>query len=140
MTTLTSVKSYAELRRFETFEERFDYLSLLGYVGEATFGYDRWINQQFYGSRQWKQIRNHVILRDMSCDLGVEGYELHSGLLIHHMNPITAEDIANGDEAIIDPEYLITTTTLTHNAIHYGNRDMLKKPYVERTRNDTRLW
>ena len=140
MTAMTATKSYSELKRLHTFEERFDYLSLQGYVGESTFGYDRWINQRFYGSREWKQMREFVILRDQGCDLGTEGYELHTGLLIHHMNPITPDDIVHSDSSILDPNQLITTSRLTHNAIHYGNRDMLKKPYVERSRNDTSLW
>jgi hypothetical protein len=140
MTATTKVKHYRELRRLDTFEDRFDYLSLQGYVGESTFGYDRWINQRFYGSREWKQVRDFVILRDEGCDLGVDGYELHTGLLIHHMNPITPDAIVHGDEDILNPDYLITTSKLTHNAIHYGNKAMLKKPFVERSRNDTRLW
>lgn len=137
---IATIRRYSELSRLETFEERFDYLNLQGYVGESTFGYDRWINQRFYGSREWKQVRDFVILRDEGCDLGVDGYELHTGLLIHHMNPMTPDAIAHGDEDILNPDYLITTSKHTHNAIHYGNKSMLKKPYVERTRNDTRLW
>jgi hypothetical protein len=133
-------KRYSELTMLSSFEDRFDYLSLQGYIGEATFGYDRWINQQFYGSREWKLVRDFVILRDEGCDLGVEGYELHTGLLIHHMNPITPDAITHHDPDILNPEYLITTSKLTHNALHYGNKSMLKKPFVERVRNDTRLW
>jgi hypothetical protein len=139
MKVLTT-RRYSELVQFDSFEDRYDYLNLKGHIGEATFGYDRWINQQFYGSVEWKQVRDFVILRDEGCDLGVPGYELHTGLLIHHMNPITADMIAHGDEDILNPEFLITTSKLTHNAIHFGDSSILKKPFIERTRNDTRLW
>lgn len=133
-------RSYSELRRIETFEERFAYLSLRGEVGRATFGFDRWINQQFYTSRSWRHTREIVILRDGACDLGVPGYDIHAGLLVHHMNPITPEDIVEGGEWIIDPEFLITTTHRTHNAIHYGDDSLLVKPPVERRAGDTKLW
>jgi hypothetical protein len=133
-------RSYSELRRIETFEERFAYLSLRGEVGRATFGFDRWINQQFYTSRSWRHTREIVILRDGACDLGVPGYDIHAGLLVHHMNPITPEDIVEGGEWIIDPEFLITTTHRTHNAIHYGDDSLLVKPPVERRPGDTKLW
>jgi hypothetical protein len=133
-------RSYSELRRIETFEERFAYLSLRGEVGRATFGFDRWINQQFYTSRSWRHTREIVILRDGACDLGVPGYDIHAGLLVHHMNPITPEDIVEGGEWIIDPEFLITTTHRTHNAIHYGDDSLLVKPPTERRPGDTRLW
>lgn len=139
MTTLAT-RSWQELSQYETFEERFDYLNLAGFVGEATFGYDRWINQQFYGSREWKQVREFVILRDEGCDLGVPGYDIHRDILIHHMNPITPDAITHHDPDILNPDFLITTTKRTHNAIHYGNRSMLPKKYVERSRNDTAPW
>jgi hypothetical protein len=134
------IRRYRELRRIGTFEDRFRYLSLQGQVGESTFGFDRWINQAFYRSRQWKDIRQHVIVRDNGCDLGVEGYEIHSGILIHHMNPMTANDISLGDEAILDPEFLITTTHRTHNAIHFGDERLLPRPLEPRRRGDTKLW
>lgn len=134
------IRTYSELRRISDFEDRYNYLALYGGVGESTFGYDRYINQQFYTSRQWRQIRNHVIARDLGCDLGVDGYEIHSGILIHHMNPMTAEDITRGDSNILDPDFLITTTQSTHNAIHYGNAKLLPKRNVARRRNDTKLW
>lgn len=134
------IRSYSELRRLETFEERYRYLALRGQVGEATFGHDRYINQQFYVSRQWKHIRNHVISRDMASDLGVEGYEIHSRLIIHHMNPMLPRDIIHGDEDILDPEFLITTTHRTHNAIHYGDERQLPRQFVERRPGDTKLW
>lgn len=134
------IRTYRELRRIETFEERFKYLSLQGQVGESTFGFDRWINQQFYVSAQWKQIRDHVIVRDNGCDLGVDGYDIHQRIVIHHMNPMVANDISRGDPAILDPEFLITTTHRTHNAIHYGDERLLLRPFVERRRGDTKLW
>lgn len=133
-------RTYSELSRLNTLEERFSYLRLGGYVGDKTFGYDRWINQQFYTSAQWRHIRNHIIARDLGCDLGVEGYEIHNRLYIHHLNPMTRADIVNGDESILDPEFLITTTHLTHNAIHYGDERMLSRVLVERTHGDTKLW
>lgn len=134
------IRKYSELRRIDDFEERYRYLALRGGVGVSTFGYDRYINQQFYTSRQWRQMRHHVIARDLGCDLGVEGYEIHSGLIVHHMNPMEASDISHGDESILDPEFLITTTHRTHNAIHYGDEKLLPKIHVPRSRGDTRLW
>lgn len=134
------IRKYSELRRLETFEDRFRYLSLKGQVGEATFGFDRWINQAFYRSREWQNLRHEVIVRDNGCDLGVDGYEIHGRLLIHHMNPLTADDINHGDEAILDPQYLITTTHRTHNAIHYGDERQLPRPPASRSIGDTKLW
>ena len=133
-------RSYSELRRLSTFEERYHYLELKGRVGESTFGFDRHINQRFYTSRQWRQVRHEVIARDMGCDLGIEGYEIFSGLYIHHMNPMTVRDIVHGDDSILDPEYLITTTHKTHNAIHYGDKRLLARPLAERSPGDTTLW
>ena len=123
-----------------TFEERYDYLKLGGEVGEATFGFDRWMNQRFYTSREWKTARNWVIMRDGACDLGVPGYEIESNLLIHHINPLTPADLENGEEWIVDPEFLITTSKKTHNAIHYGDSSLLPQPYIARGPGDTRLW
>lgn len=137
---MTIIRKYSELRRLDTFEDRFDYLNLKGYVGEATFGFDRWMNQLFYRSPEWKACRNEVIVRDQGCDLGVRGYEINGALLIHHINPMTPEDIENGEDWILDPEFLITTTRDTHNAIHYGDRSKLRTPYVPRTPGDTKLW
>lgn len=134
------IKTYRDLRRIETFEERFRYLSLGGVVGRSTFGFDRWINQQFYTSRDWKHIRRDVIVRDEGCDLGVDGYEIHNGILIHHMNPISADDISRGDPDLLNPEFLITTTHATHNAIHYGDESLLPRLPVERRPGDTKLW
>lgn len=135
-----TIRRFSELRRLDTFEDRFEYLQLNGSVGRSTFGFDRWLNQDFYRSREWKQIRLHVIARDLGCDLGMEGFEIHSKILVHHMNPMTSEHIENSDRTILDPEFLITTTHDTHNAIHYGDANLLRKPFVERQRGDTRLW
>lgn len=134
------IRTIAELRRLETFEERYRYLALRGGVGDSTFGYDRYINQRFYTSREWRQLRNHVIARDEGCDLGAKGYEIHSRLVIHHMNPVTVDDIIHADARILDPHFLITTTHQTHNAIHYGDERLLARPFVERSSGDTRLW
>lgn len=137
---MSRIKTYSELSRLETFEERFDYLSLAGTVGEATFGFDRWVNQQFYTSRQWKQVRYEVISRDNGCDLGVPGYEIGIYLLIHHINPITIDDIYNGEDYILNPEFLITTTRKTHNAIHYGGEIKTPRVVLQREPGDTQLW
>lgn len=116
------------------------YLSLKGRVGESTFGFDRYINQKFYTSTQWRQVRDHVIARDLGMDLACDGYEIHDKVIIHHMNPMTADDIIHGDSDILDPEFLITTTHLTHNAIHYGDPSLLRPQFVERVPGDTKLW
>lgn len=134
------IRMYSELRRYESFEDRFQYLVLRGSVGRATFGFDRYINQQFYTSREWRQLRKYVIARDLGCDLGVEGFEIHGDLLVHHMNPITAEDIIHGDPDILNPEFLITTTQRTHNAIHFGDETQLPRRLSARAPGDTRLW
>jgi hypothetical protein len=133
-------RTFSELQRIETFEDRFRYLALHGGVGDTTFGFDRFLNQLFYTSRQWRQMRQHVIARDEACDLAVEGYEIHSRLVIHHMNPMTPDDIIHDDSRILDPEFLITTTHRTHNAIHYGDERLLARPFVPRRRGDTQLW
>jgi len=133
-------RKYSELRRLITFEERFEYLSMPGEVGNATFGFDRWLNQQFYHSREWKQVRDAVVYRDGACDLGIRGYEIHAQLLVHHMNPVTPDDLVQGEEWVLDPEYLITTTHRTHNAIHYGDQSLLARAPVERRPGDTTLW
>lgn len=137
---MMSIKRYSELRRFQSFEDRYEYLKLYGSVGASSFGFDRHINQRFYRSREWQDIRREVIIRDNGCDLGVEGYDIHSEILIHHMNPIDVESIVHGDPHILDPEFLITTTHRTHNAIHYGDSRKLSQPYKERRRGDTTLW
>lgn len=134
------IRSYSELRQLETLEERFDYLNLHGQVGSSTFGYDRFINQKFYTSSEWKFIRHHVIVRDNACDLGIPGYEIHDKIVIHHMNPMEVSDIAQGEAYILNPEFLITTTHRTHNAIHFGDKKLLPKPFVPRKVGDTKLW
>lgn len=137
---MTRIRSYSELRRLETFEDRFDYLNLNGLVGETTFGSMRWLNQRFYISHQWRSIRDVVILRDNGCDLGVPGFDIHTDLLIHHMNPVTREDLVHSEPWLLDPEYLITTTRRTHNAIHFGDRSLLPRLDVDRKPGDTKLW
>ena len=137
---MTMIRRYSELRRIPTFEERFDYLKLNGSVGRETFGFDRYINQRFYTSKEWRDIRHYVIARDLGLDLGAEGYEINSRILIHHMNPIVVDDILHKNDDILDPEFLITTCHNTHNAIHYGDSSLLPKPLIERSRGDTKLW
>lgn len=134
------IRTYSELSKLRTFEERYAYLKLSGAVGKETFGYDRYLNQIFYRSQEWKSIRDKVIIRDEGCDLGVEGYEIHWRIYIHHMNPIMLKDIENKTEFLLDPEYLITTTHSTHNAIHYGDESLLPLIPKERTANDTCPW
>lgn len=134
------IKTYSELSKLQTFEERYAYLKLSGTVGKDTFGYDRYLNQIFYRSREWKSIRDKVIIRDEGCDLGVDGYEIHGRIYIHHMNPIMLKDIENKTEFLLNPEYLITTTHSTHNAIHYGDESLLPLIPKERTANDTCPW
>lgn len=137
---MTIVRAYSELIKLSTFEERFEYLRLNGEVGRSTFGFDRYINQEFYTSHLWKAVRERVILRDNGCDLGVSGYEIHHSILIHHVNPMDVDDILHGEEWIFDPEFLITTTKRTHNALHYGDDRMLPKVVTSRNPNDTKLW
>lgn len=134
------IRTYTELSRLTTFKERYQYLKLNGSVGADTFGFDRYMNQNFYRSREWKSIRDQVIVRDCGCDLGVEGYEIHGRIYIHHMNPILLEDIENRTEFLLNPEYLITTTHNTHNAIHYGDENLITMELVVRTKNDTCPW
>lgn len=133
-------KSYSELRYLKTFEERFEYLKLGGGVGRSTFGFDRYINQRFYTSLEWEQVREHVIIRDNGCDLGIPGYEIHHGILIHHMNPMVVDDILNNEDWILNPEFLITTVHTTHNRIHFGVPDLYPKVVLQRTPRDTKLW
>ena len=135
-----TIRSYSELKRLETFEERFDYLKLSGSVGTATFGFDRHINQSFYASYEWERAREEVILRDNGCDLGISGYEIYTDILIHHINPIVLTDIIHGEPWLFDPDNLITTTKRTHNAIHYGNPSPYPKVVISRNPNDTKLW
>jgi hypothetical protein len=133
-------RSYTDLQRISDFKERYNYLRLNSSIGVATFGFDRYLNQQFYKSTQWGQVRHHVIVRDRGCDLGVEGYELHDRITIHHMNPMTVRDITSGEDWILDPEFLISVGHRTHNAIHYGDETLLPRPFVVRRPGDTKLW
>lgn len=138
--TMMTIRTYRQLRTIPTFEERFEYLSLGGTVGRATFGFDRYLNQRFYTSREWKHVRNDVIARDNGCDLGVDGYEIHDRLLIHHINPIDVPGVRHSEEDLFDLDNLITTTHRTHNAIHYGDASLLPRLFVPRERGDTKLW
>ena len=135
-----SIKTYSELITLPTYEERFNYLKLEGVVGEMTFGFDRYLNKKLYTSQEWKTVRNQVIVRDNGCDLACEGYEIYGKILIHHINPITVEDVINRNPIIFDLENLISTTHNTHNAIHYGDENLLIKGPIERTKNDTIPW
>jgi hypothetical protein len=135
------IRTYSELMTIPSFEERYRYLKLDGEVGKDTFGFDRQLNQKLYSSPEWKRVRNHVIVRDCGRDLGVEGKELGNVVYIHHMNPISVDDIKNSTEYLLNPEYLITTCMDTHNAIHYGDEKLLDKTKViKRTENDTSPW
>ena len=137
---MTNIRTYSELITFQTFKERYKYLRLRGFVGEETFGYDRYLNQVFYKSREWMDIRDYVIVRDNGCDLGIPGHEIRERILIHHMNPITKEDILRRSDILLNPEYLICVTPNTHRAIHYGNSNLLIKDPIERRPNDTCPW
>ena len=134
------IRNYTELSSLETFEERFDYLKLGGAVGAETFGYERYLNQKFYRSPEWKRVRDKVILRDNGCDLGCEGYLIPSRIIIHHLNPIDISDIELVTANLLNPEFLICVSHDTHNAIHYGDSNLLAKSYAERKPNDTILW
>jgi hypothetical protein len=134
------IRTYRDLSRLDTLDDRFSYLDLRGRVGETTFGFDRWMNQMFYTSTEWRRVRDIVLVRDRGCDLGVDGYEIYRRPTIHHMNPIAVDDLVSGNDDILDPEYLITVSLQTHNAIHYGTKSLLPKPVIERSPGDTRLW
>lgn len=134
------IRTYKELSRLQTFEERFDYLKLSSFIGTETFGFDRYINQMFYRSKEWKSIRNHVIVRDNGCDLGIEGREIQKGIIVHHINPIKIDDIVSATEFLMNPDYLICTSLKTHNAIHYGDSNLLDKDPIIRRPGDTKLW
>lgn len=140
MNTDRSLRTYSELIELPTFEERFQYLRLNGSVGQDTFGFDRYLNQAFYHSAEWKRVRDFVILRDNGCDLGVDDYVIFGKILIHHMNPITARDIATVSDYLMNPEYLISVSHDTHNAIHYGDVNLIPKGPIIRTPNDTCPW
>lgn len=135
------LRTYSELCQLQTYKERFEYLQLSdGRVGEDTFGFDRYLNQQFYRSREWKRLRDELIIRDNGCDLGIDGYNIYGRVIIHHMNPITKDDILNQTDYLMNPEFLICTTHNTHNAIHYGDESLLVLDPIERTKNDTCPW
>ena len=134
------MRTYSELMLLPTFEERFEYLKLDSKVGEATFGFERYLNQNFYHSYEWKQIRRDVILRDNGCDLGVEGYDIFGPIIVHHMNPLTREQFHEPDESMFDPEFLICVSEMTHRAIHYGDINLLNRGPAERRPNDTCPW
>lgn len=136
----TSIKTYSELIQLDSFEERYRYLRLDGEVGKETFGFDRYLNQIFYKSPEWKATRDTIIIRDNGCDLAMLGYEIRGRILIHHMNPITKRDILERSDLLLNPEYLICVTKRTHDAIHYGDENLLMTGPVERTRNDTCPW
>lgn len=134
------IRTYKELIRIPTFKERYEYLKLNGQVGKDTFGFDRYLNQKFYRSSEWKAIRNRVIIRDAGCDLGIKDREIYGKILIHHMNPITIKDITNKTDLLLNPDYLICTSKLTHDAIHYGDQNLFASESAERKPFDTCPW
>lgn len=134
------IRTYSELITLPTFQERFDYLKLDGKVGQDTFGFDRYLNQRFYQSAEWKRIRDKIIIRDNGCDLGLDDYSIMGGIYIHHMNPIMPKDVIDQTEFLLNPEYLIAVSRGTHQAIHYGAESLLHKIPIERTKNDTCPW
>ena len=140
MIVMRTIRTYSELIRLPTFEERFRYLKLDGLVGKDTFGFDRYLNQEFYRSKEWKEVRDFVIVRDNGCDLGTDGYEIVGRIYIHHMNPITVNDIVHSSDFLLNPDYLICVSHNTHNAVHYGDEDLLVTAPVERRKNDTCPW
>lgn len=135
------IKSYSEMLQFDSLVDRYRYLKLNGELGSSTFGFDRYLNQQFYKLKEWKLVRAKVIVRDLGCDLGIEGLEIVGPVIIHHMNPISIDDVKNKNPILLDPEYLISTQLNTHNAIHYGDESLLISEIpIERSPNDTKLW
>ena len=140
MIVMRTIRTYSELMRLPTFEERFRYLKLDGLVGKDTFGFDRYLNQEFYRSKEWKEVRDFVIVRDNGCDLGMDGYAIVGRIYIHHMNPITVNDIVHSSDFLLNPDYLICMSHNTHNAVHYGDEDLLVTAPVERRKNDTCPW
>ena len=135
-----SIRTYSELITIPTFEERFEYLQLKGSVGKDTFGYDRYLNQVLYRSHEWKRLRNQIIIRDGGCDLACNGYDVYGKVLIHHLNPITVEDVLARSRKVFDPDNLVCVSHNTHNAIHYGDVDLLVTGPIIRTKNDTCPW
>lgn len=135
-----TIKRFSELKDLKSIELRYEYLKLPGQVGRSTFGSDRYLNQKFYKSNEWRQVRNYVISRDNGCDLGIPGFEIHDKILIHHMNPLQINDLIDGNLDIINPEFLISVSSMTHQAIHYGDKTLLPVVPVLRKPGDTRLW
>ena len=135
-----SIKTYSELITIPTYEERFEYLQLKGSVGKDTFGYDRYLNQVLYRSPEWKRLRNQIIIRDGGCDLACDGYDIYGKVLIHHLNPITVEDVLTRSRKVFDQDNLVCVSHNTHNAIHYGDVDLLVTGPIIRTKNDTCPW
>lgn len=140
MTKTKTIRCYSELIELPTFEDRYFYLKLGGKVGEETFGFDRYLNQIFYKSDEWLSVRDRVIVRDLGCDLGIKDREIHGRIMVHHMNPITKEDILDRSDFLLNPEYLITTVKRTHDAIHYGDDSLIIPTNIERRKNDTCPW
>lgn len=136
----TIIRTYTELIRLPTFEERYEYLRLAGIVGQSTFGFDRYLNQALYRSAQWKKLRNEIIVRDNGCDLAMDDHEIYDKIIVHHMNPLTEEDVENRESSIFDPEFLVCVSPTTHNAIHYGDQSLLPKGPIERRPFDTCPW
>lgn len=134
------IKRHSELILLPTYKERFEYLNLLGRVGNDIWGAERYLNQAFYKSKEWQEARQETIIRDQACDLGIRDREIYTKLIVHHMTPITIEDIESMSKYLLDPEYLICTTLATHNALHYGDFSQTLHNYVERTSGDTKLW
>jgi len=137
---MTKIRSYSELIRFKDFESRYEYLRLPAVVGQASFGFDRYLNQAFYGSSEWRRVRDIVIVRDEALDLGISGYDIGGRIVIHHMNPVSLKDLEDGADTILDQEFLICTSELTHRAIHYGTKDMLPQLPINRYSGDTTPW
>lgn len=136
----TTIRTYSELSKLKTFKERYNYLKIGGRVGDETFGFDRWMNQLLYKTKEWGAVRDYVITRDLGCDLGVKGYDIHDSIYVHHMNPISVDDILNRLDYVLNPEYLICTRFITHQAIHYGDESLLLDGPIERSPNDTCPW
>lgn len=134
------IRTYSELITLPTFEQRYKYLRLSGRIGEETFGFDRYLNQAFYKSSEWLRIRDHVIVRDNGCDLGMDDREIRGRIIIHHMNPISKDDILRRSDLLLNPEYLICTMKTTHDAIHYGDESLIIQAPIERSRYDTCPW
>ena len=140
MTIMTNIRCYSKLITIPSFEVRFRYLKLDGVVGKSTFGSERYLNQILYSSPEWKRLRNHIILRDNGCDLGMDGYDIYGRIIIHHLEPITVEDVVSGNPRVFDPENLVCVSHATHNAIHYGDENLIIGVPAERTKNDTCPW